>query len=235
MIQHVNHPVSPQFSTGDFLRQGAWFASLEPALQELILARTVPRNFPEGAYMIHEGDGSRGLYVLLDGWARFTKHVSESEEVLMHIGGAGTWFGDFGLFTGRAIGSVIADTPCRTLLLPMAEFERIVAEDPRHYRAFNQLLLSRLDLMYRFMAEARGLSAEDWLLARLRGLVEVRTRGEPAGDTASIPLSQAQISSLVGLTRQTLSGMLKSLVSRGLIEISYRRVRLLPKATEPRR
>lgn len=230
----MSHPGFPQPSTGDFLRQGAWFASLEPALQELVLARTVPRSFPQGAYIIREGDTSRGLYVLLEGWARFTKRVSESEEVLMHIGGAGTWFGDFGLFTGRAIGSVIADTPCRTLLLPMAEFERIVAEDPRHYRAFNQLLLSRLDLMYRFMAEARGLSAEDWLLARLRGLVEVRTRGEPAGDTATIPLSQAQISSLVGLTRQTLSGMLKSLEGRGLIEVGYRRVRLLPEATEPR-
>jgi DNA-binding transcriptional regulator LsrR (DeoR family) len=41
-------------------------------------------------------------------------------------------------------------------------------------------------------------------------------------------VSQAELANMVGLSRQTLNALLADLQARGLVEVGYRRVRLLP-------
>jgi CRP-like cAMP-binding protein len=208
---------------------GKWFGSLPEALQVAILDRSRERRFGPGEFLVREGEPGKGMFGLLEGRTRHTRSIGDSDEVLMHIGEPGLWFGEYPLLSGQpAIGSIAADGAVRTLFLPKAAFDRIVEAEPRFYRAFNLLLCERFALSFRLLAEARGLSPEDWLRQRLAGVAEVQGRAAtvPAAQT-TLTMSQTELASMVGLSRQTLNVLLTRLQARGLVEIGYRKIRLL--------
>lgn len=208
---------------------GKWFDSLPAALQALILERSRERRFGPGEFLVREGEPGKGMHGLLEGRTRHLRSVGDGDEVLMHVGEPGIWFGEYPLLSGQpSIGSIVADTAVRTLFLPRAEFDRIVEAEPRYYRAFNLLQCERFALSYRLVAEARGLPPEDWLHRRLAGVAEVQGRAAaaPAAQT-TLAMSQTELANMVGVSRQTLNVLLSRLQARGLVEIGYRKIRLL--------
>lgn len=207
-----------------------WFGRLPRPLQDRIVARSRLRAFAKGEYLIRQGEAAQGMHGLLAGRTHHLRQIDEEEEVFLHVSAPGLWVGEYPLLSGEvAIGSVVAAVASRTLFLPKQGFDAIIDEEPRHLTHFARLLAYRFALTFRFLAESRGLAAEDWLLSRLRGIVDVQRSGstaEPALDTISI--SQSELASMVGLSRQTLNGLLGGLVKRGLIEVGFRSIRVRP-------
>jgi len=213
------------------LRQGSWFGGFPPALQMLILQRSVIRSYQKGQFIIGDGAAPRGLFAVLEGQVHVVCHVGDADEVLVHIGEAGFWFGDHGVHSGApSIGSVIAESAARTLLLPVAEFERIITDDPRSYRAFASLLVDRYAFLFRYMAQGQRLGREGWLCTRLADLAELRRRDMPASGSVTLTVSQADLATMVGVSRQTLNALLARLRARGLIEVGFRRIAVLDEA-----
>jgi len=213
------------------LRQGAWFGGLPPALQELILRESVVRSYPKGQVVIREGEPPKGLFAVLEGRVRAVCWAGDAAEVLMHVGEAGLWFGHYGAMSRNpSIGSVIADSPVRLLLLPAFKFERIVADEPQYYRAFADAALERYAFLFRYVAEAHGLSPEGRLRARLADLAHLAGRERPRRGPVALTVSQTDLATLVGVSRQTLNGLLKRLEAERLIEVAFRRIRVLDEA-----
>ena len=212
-----------------FLGRGPWFGGLPAALQALILAHSRQRSYRRGEFLIREGEPGKGMHALLQGRTRHVRSVGDGGEVLLHIGEPGIWFGEYPLLCGQpTIGSVVADTSVRTLFLPKEAFDRIVDAEPRYYRAFNLLLCERFALSFRLLAEARGLPPEEWLRQRLAGVAEVQGRDTAVAEgPTTLTMSQTELANMVGLSRQTLNVLLARLQARGLVEIGYRKVRLL--------
>ena len=129
-----------------------------------------------------------------------------------------------------AAGSVIAATAVRTLFLPVAAFERLIELEPRHLRPFACLLGERFAVAYRYIAEEQVLSPAERLLSRLRGIVAIQRRDPADRQPMTISMSQAELANMLGLSRQTLNALLAGLQSRGLIEVGYKRVRVLAQA-----
>jgi CRP-like cAMP-binding protein len=211
------------------LRQGAWFGRLPARLQALILTRSTVRSYRKGEVIVREGEPGKGMGAVLDGQVHLLRRVGEAREVLVDVGEAGYWFGSYGTFSRGApsIGSIVATAPVRVLFLPLAAFERIVDEDPRYYRELARILTDRFAHMYRYMVEAQGLAPEEWLRTRLLDLAHVR-RGDAAdAGPVSILVSQAELATMVGVSRQTLSALLARLEARGVIETGFRSIRVL--------
>lgn len=208
--------------------EGGWFGGLPQALQARIVSRSRLRTFAKGDYLVRQGNVTKGMHGLLTGRTHHLHQVSEMHEVLLHVGAPGMWFGEYPLLSGEAaIGSVSAAAPTRTLFLPERGFEAIIEEEPSHLRHFARLLASRFGVAFRYLAESHGLAPEDWLLSRLRGLVEMQRSGSIAGappDTISI--SQSQLANMVGLSRQTLNMLLARLARRGSIEVGFQSIRV---------
>ncbi len=210
------------------LKTGRWFGGLPAALQELIVRRSIVRSYHRGEFLIREGEAGKGLFALLEGRTRHLRSVGDGDEVLLHVGEPGIWFGEYPILCGQpSVGSVVADTASRALVLPAGEFERIVTEEPRHLRPFVALLGERFAILWRYVAEARGLAPEDWLRSRLAGVAEMQRRGQPSQEPATVRLSQSELANMVGLSRQTLSVLLARLQERKLIEVGYRKIRVL--------
>lgn len=211
----------------DVLKAG-WFGGLPEQLQARIVARSRLATFAKGEFLIRQGDVAKGLHGLLAGRTHHVRQVSETEDVLLHVGEPGLWVGEYPLLSGDvAVGSVVAAAPSRTLFLPAREFEAIIDEQPRYLSHFTRLLAYRFAVAFRFLAESHGLTPEDWLLSRLRGILDIQRAGanaEPPLDT--ILISQSQLANMIGLSRQTLSMLLARLAKRGLIEVGFRSIRV---------
>ena len=211
-----------------FLRTGRWFAGLPPALQELIVQRATVERFVRGQFLIEQGTSPKGMYAVLDGTVRVTRRIADGRDLLVHVGSAGFWVGDYGTISGQAtIGSTMAETPVRALFLPAAEFERIVDDEPRHFRPFMNLLLDRYRSAFAFVAELQGLPSEARLWRRIEGIASFWRDGAPAGTPIDIPISQGELAQMVGLSRQRLSTLLGRLEAQGLIEVGFRNVRVV--------
>ena len=212
----------------DLLKQGNWFGGLPPALQEQILERSVTRSYDKGQFLIHEGAPARAMHAVLEGKVRVTRLVGDGREMLIHIGESGSWLGDYAVLArAKSVGSIVADTPVRALLLSTTEFERIVRDEPRHFRCFAELLFARYADLFRYLGEAQGLAPEDWLRVRLLDLVATRRLDNPKADPRIIAVSQAELATMVGVSRQTLSSLLLRLQERQLVKIGFRSIRVL--------
>jgi CRP-like cAMP-binding protein len=212
----------------EFLKLGRWFGGLAPALQELIVRRAIVVPFKRGDCLIEQGAPPKGLYAVLEGTVRVTRRISDGRDLLVHVGSAGFWAGDYGALSGQTtIGSTIAETSVRALFLSAAEFERIVDEEPRHFRPFMNLLLDRYRTVFAFVAEMQGLPSEERLWRRIEGIASFWRDGAPAGSPIAIPISQAELAQMVGLSRQRLSTLLGRLEARGVIEVGFRTIRVV--------
>jgi CRP-like cAMP-binding protein len=210
------------------LAASPWFAGLPQELRRRIRENSVVRSFLKGQALIREGEPGKGLHGLLYGRTRHLRSAGDSGEVLLHVGEPGLWFGEYALVTGQpAAGSVVAATAVRTLFLPTAAFERLIADEPRYLRPFACLLGERFAVAYRYIAEEQVLEPAERLLSRLRGIVALQRGKGATADPMDIAVSQAELANMVGLSRQTLNALLGELRARGVVEVQYRRVRLL--------
>jgi CRP-like cAMP-binding protein len=209
------------------LGQGVWFSALPDALQQLIVQRGVERIYRKGESIVREGEPPRGMFGVLEGDVRALRSVRSGEEVLVDIGGPGYWFAVYALLAeSNSIGSIVADSDVRVINLTPREFERIVEEEPRYYRHFTRLLVFQFEQVFRYLGETHGLSPEDWLLLRLTDLAAARRRAGVVAEPTELPVSQADLATMVGVSRQTLNTLLARLEQRKLIEVSYRLIRV---------
>lgn len=211
-----------------FLERGHWFGGLPPELRALILERSGIRSYRQGARIVSQGAPCRGLFVVVTGRVHVVRGFGEGPETLIHVGEAGFWFGEYALLSQEpAIASVVAAASTRVLLFPAVEFERLMARQPNYYPHFVRLLTERFATVFRYASEARAVAAEEWLHTRLNGLAERRRLDAPGEGPIDITVSQAELATMVGVSRQTLCMLLGRLQARGLIEVGYRRVRVL--------
>jgi CRP-like cAMP-binding protein len=154
--------------------------------------------------------------------------LGNGAETLIHVGESGFWFGEYAMLSGApAIASVVAAANTSALLLPTSAFERLVADEPRHYPHFARLLTERFATVFRYASEARAAAAEEWLRTRLHGLAERGRLDAVVEGPVDITVSQAELATMVGVSRQTLCMLLGRLQARGMIEVGYRKIRVL--------
>jgi CRP-like cAMP-binding protein len=211
-----------------FLSAGEWYGSLPAALQELILARSLVRKYAKGQVISLEASVPKGLYAVLDGMVHAVREVGDGEEALIHVCEPGFWFAEYAALTGKTtLGTFLAHTPAKVLLLPKVQLDRIVADEPRYYEAFARLALDRYAVLVRMLTEIRELSPEARLRGRLTLLAEMRMRERPQAGAISLTVSQADLARMVGVSRQTLNALLGKVAHAGLVEVGFRRIRVL--------
>jgi CRP-like cAMP-binding protein len=211
-----------------FLSMGDWFGGLPEALQSLILDRSVVRQYAKGQVISLEGCVSKGLFALLEGMVHLVRSIGDGEEGLIHVCEPGHWFAEYALLSGKpTIGTFLAHTQAAVLQLPKGHFDRIVAEEPRYYEAFARLALSRYAILVRMLAEVRDLAVEVRLRDRLAVMVQMRSEERPQAGAVSLSVSQADLARMIGISRQTLNVLLSKLQQAGLIEVGFRRIRVL--------
>lgn len=208
-----------------------WFGGLPTELQELIVRRSVVRAYGKSEVIYLQDSSTRGLCAVLEGRARLTRTLPTGEERLFHVGEPGFWFGEFSVLgAGRTLVSVIADTDVRVQVLPKAQFDRIAEDQPLFYKAIAMLMAERYGALTRYLAAAHGFAPQERLRARLEEILSLQKHTAPGTGPITLNVSQADLAVMIGVTRQTMNALLRELQRKGLLEISFRRIRVLDPA-----
>jgi CRP-like cAMP-binding protein len=212
----------------EVLLRGRWYRGLPAELQQRILGVSRLRAFEKGEVIALEGAQPAGMSAVLSGEVKLLRQAREGEESLLFICEPGFWFGEYSVLTNdKTLVSAIAKTRVRLLILPKREFDRIVEEEPRYYRHFAALGLTHAAVFLKAFTHASSLEPE----ARLRGqlaLLSLLKRGEDEVNApVELPYSQSELASIVGVSRQTINQLTQTLAAQGLIQMGFRRVRVL--------
>src|SRR5258706_1121727 len=186
---------------------------LPPALLEQIAAVATVRSFPKGAIVVNEGDETDSLYVVLSGRARVFVGDADGREVQLHHLGAGEYFGEVTLDGGPRSASVMALEECRCAVIRRAELDAFVARNP----AFALHLVRKLASRVRGLTESvRSLALMD-VYGRVARLLLELAEERDGRQVIAEPLTQKDIASRVGCSREMISRIFTDLVAGGYV------------------
>ena len=195
-----------------------------PQLAELA-RQALARQAPQGSTIAQRGERLPGLMVVRYGLVKLALK-GDSERVLRLVG-AGQTFGEAALFLDQALPvdvTALADTAL--LIVPAAPLLALFDSDPRFARGLLASLCQRLHMMVVDFEAATVHGARERLASYIGSLASPG----PVAETAQLPAAKAVIASRLGMTKETLSRLLRAFMDEGLIAVANREITLLDRA-----
>jgi CRP/FNR family cyclic AMP-dependent transcriptional regulator len=188
-----------------------------------IAATGVTRAFPKNTVLIHEGDQGDSLYIILGGRVKVYSSNQEGREIVINFHGPGEYVGEMGLDGAPRSASVVTTEPTTCAIVSGEKFREFLHAHPD----FAWHLIEKLIHRVRMATEnVKSLALSD-VYGRLVRLVN--TLAVPAGDgTMVVPekLTQQDIASRVGASRDMIGKLLKDLVAGGYLSVDERTIRV---------
>jgi CRP-like cAMP-binding protein len=199
--------------------------------REIVAPIATRRSYPTGATIVAQGERADTYYVIVAGKVAARVTTRHGDELTLSVMGAGDGFGEVALVGkgGRRTASVVALEPTDVLVVTRAAFDRRRREDPALERFLTGVLAQRVERLTAQLQAALYLTLEERVaavLVRLAAVYRVDDATPPA-----IALSQADIASIVGISRQRCNRVLRDLATSGAIQLRRNEVVVLAPIT----
>ncbi len=200
------------------LTRSQLFQALQPEEIDAVLARATVRRIGKGDTILTRGDPGTGMLVILGGRVRVSVVSEDGKEVTLGVLGSGEVLGEMSLLDGEecsADASAIED--CVLLFIDRVQFFRLL-------RASSDMCLRLLSVITRRLRRSNA-ALEDMALldlpARL-GRLLLRLSQDYGAATAvgtriEVKLSQKDLSTLVGGSREKVNRQLREWEDEGVI------------------
>ena len=176
-----------------------------------------------GEWMHGEGDEETGVLAVVDGALKVYGQAPGGREALIGLLPAGTLIGQSVAFGGGPrIVTAIAAVPSTLFTLSDRALRQVAADHPGLWEALSALVYGQLRLNAQAVAEFVALKPRERLVSRLLQL-SAQTGGE-------IPISQADLAEMIGVTRKAVNGWLGELEGQGRVARGYGVIRVLDRA-----
>jgi CRP/FNR family transcriptional regulator, cyclic AMP receptor protein len=193
-----------------------------------LLTGAIEQSHDARSILLRQGAEGQEVLVILEGRVGVLMGTPEGDEVLIAIRGPGDVLGELALFDpAPRIATVMALEEVRTLTLDGAGFLDFLAHHPHAVRAMLQLVVRRLRETDQRLVDTRTESTATRLA---RDLLMLGARfGTPhdEGLLLDVPLSQEQLASLVGASREAVNAALGDLRHRGAVRTGRMRITLV--------
>ena len=173
----------------------------------------IARSYPRNAIIVTEGDQTDSLYVILEGRVKVFVSDGEGHDMVLSTQGPGEYFGEMGLDEGPRSASIMTLEPSRFLVVQKDDFRDFIMKNP----AFALSLIAKLIHRARSLtASVKSLALMDVYGRVARLLLEL---AEESGGKLAIPqrLTQQEIASRIGASREMVSRILKDLSTGGYL------------------
>ena len=180
----------------------------------------VVREYGARTMLVAEGDVSDTLFIILEGRLRAYVSDENGREAMLSVMGPGEYFGEIAMDAGPRSASVVTLERCRLVVVPIAELEAFLARHPQFALHFIHRLIHRIRTL---TDTVRKLSLMD-AYGRITGLLAEAAVTQ--GGVRYVPerLTQAEIASRVGCSREMVSRIFKDLVAGGYIALETDRI-----------
>jgi CRP/FNR family cyclic AMP-dependent transcriptional regulator len=213
----------------EFLKQTALFAGINEAELQAIARYIVPRTFKQGEIIFYEGDPGRFLYLVKSGQVRiFINGLDGSETSVILFGKPGDIFGELAVIDGLTR-SASAVALGKTVLYTMSRenFRQQMRFHPQLALNFMKVLSQRVRYNTRQMDSLATLGVPQRLARKLLELAQDYGRVQSQGVRIDMSLTQTNLASLIGATRESTNKSLRQFHKRGLIRLENGRINIL--------
>ena len=204
----------------EFLTGLTLFADLEPEQLEQITLRIQRRTFALGVTLFHQDMPGTMMYMIETGSVRVISIGRTGQELTLNVLGPGEIFGELSILDGQQrSATAITIEPTVVFLLSQADLNEFMSKYPPVNQAMIQILVERV------RATARRLEAMTFqdvlgrLAFELLSLAERSGRPCEQGIEITIPLTQVDLATMVGATRESVNKSVSVLRSRDLIDV----------------
>lgn len=208
-------------STERFIACQPWYASLPMDLQAQVRDSLYATDGSKGEVMLPAGTAVEGWHAVLSGLVMLRSPAAAQQRASAFIGiPDGEWFGE-----GSAMKpeprkyDVVALRPTQLLCLPLHLFATLRETS----LAFNQFLVQHLNLRLgqaMTIIEAGRMRSPEHRVALYLSRIFWRS-------TRRLNLTQEELGQLVGLSRQTVNRVLRSLEAAGIVSLDFGRVAIV--------
>lgn len=207
------------------------FEALSADELERISAVAVPRAFPKGVRVFHEGDKSDACYVVRAGDLRVTREHSDGRAIALATLGPGDFFGELAMLDGGSrSASVETLTDAELLALPAGDMRRVIAEHGDIAAKLIVAITRRLRETNERVARQSFQTVPSRVAGVLSQLIAEEAIPEDR-DSVTIRMTQADLAQLAGTSRESVSRFLATLERAGVVAVGRGRVTVV----QPRR
>ena len=197
-------------------------SSLSEPDRRALLARCQRQRFPRGGFVFHEGETGDSAHLIDTGTVAVRVTGPSGDLVTLDVLRPGDVFGEQALIDDGAVRSatVVALERTETMRFHRREFEVLWEHHPEVAMVVAKMLDSRLRATSRALLDALYLPAETRVMRRLQYLADIYATHA----THSIPLTQDDLATMAGTTRQTVNRVLGQAQDEGLLALSRGRI-----------
>ncbi|MEK6663245.1 MAG: Crp/Fnr family transcriptional regulator [Pseudomonadota bacterium] len=196
------------------------FADLAESDLRDLASHAITRSFPKNSIILNEGDQAGSLYIILSGRVQIFVSDDDGKEAILSIEGPGEYFGEMMLDDGPRSASVIALEPCKLCVLEGQAFKAFLLKKPEIALHLIQNLIKRTRVLTKSVKSLALLDVYGRVARLLLDMAEEQDGRLVIGER----LTQQDIASRVGASREMISRILKDLVTGGYISIEGKNI-----------
>ena len=218
---------------------GPWFAGLSPGLRQAILARARVQRVRRGATLLRRGAVATDWVGVAGGALGLASRGRDGRVLTLGLLGPGDWYGDIALIDHSPVDlDIVAQTDSTVLLVDRRDLQQLMQTQPELRGALLRLDCRRLRHMFRRIEEVQTLPLSARVALQLQRLLRQfglpaqpdRPAGQapapaprqtavppPAPQQIGLPLTQGDLASLLGASRQRINHALRQMQALGIL------------------
>jgi CRP/FNR family transcriptional regulator, cyclic AMP receptor protein len=200
------------------LEESDLFRSLTPEERQRILVHAHLHRFAVGETIFLKGSAGQGMMAVLSGEVRLSVPSTEGKEIVLAILHPGEVFGEIALLDGKErTADAVAVTPCEIATLERRDLLPLLRQQPELCMKLLEGLCHKLRRTTAQVEEVLFLQLPTRLAKTLLKMAVRRV--SPTGVGLQIRLSQRELGSMIGGTRESVNKCLNDWQRRGIIRI----------------
>jgi CRP/FNR family transcriptional regulator, cyclic AMP receptor protein len=196
------------------------FAGVQEEALRPLAEKALIRAFPKNTIVVHEGDMSQSLYLILAGKVRVFLGDESGKELIVDIKGPGEYFGEMALDEKPRSASVMTMEASRFAIISKADFRGFLEAHPNiGFHVIENLI----QLVRGMNGNMKSLAMMDVYGRVARMLLDLATEVDGKLVIAD-RLTQKDMAARVGASREMINRILKDLSTGGYIKVEGGRI-----------
>jgi CRP/FNR family transcriptional regulator, cyclic AMP receptor protein len=206
---------------------GSFLGPLSPDDRDALAKAGTRRRLPPRARIFEDGDAAYEVLIVALGAVKLTRVSPEGREIVVAVRDEGAILGELAAIDGGVRStSASALGPVELIAVPFDDFRTLLDTRPAITRALLDVLAERLRESTDRVLELGTANALTRVCRRLVEFSDAKPGRAGDGAVLSIPLTQQEIASLCGLSREAVVKALKTLRNLGWIDVAGRELTL---------
>jgi len=227
LVRDTSRVTLAEESVVGLLRSVPLFGELDDAELERFSRVAVPRSYPDGTRVFHEGDQSDACYIIRSGTFRVTREHPDGRAITLATLGPGDIVGELAMLDGEvrsaSVETVAGDG--ELVALPARDVRALLRKHPD----ITVKMVAALTRRLRAANERISRQSFQTVPSRVAGVLSqmAEDEGTGTGEPVTIRMNQADLAQIAGTSRESVSRFLADLERAGVVRAGRGQVTIL--------